>query len=330
MKLRLSLGLAANPRSRPIIDGTVKAEGIELVPSIVDVAELFWRQLKFGDFDVSEMSMSTLMMIKAQGNTDWIGLPIFTTHRFFHTEISVRRQANINQPSDLRGKKIGVPDYQQTSALWARGILEHEFGVAPREMQFWMERLPSHSLAGAVDFKAPPGVSIQQIPADKSMGTMLASGEIDAVMSYNRKLTLLDRSLVDLTSHPDIRPLFADTIAEGARYFGKTGLFPINHGMMIKRSVVEQHPWAVLNLLAAFDAANRVADAQRAEHVAYHVATGTVSSEAGKALRAPIIAHGVKANRAVLETAAAYSFEQGLTPRLMKMEDLFAESTLNQ
>lgn len=330
MKLRLSLGLAANPRSRPIIDGTVKAEGIELVPSIVDVAELFWRQLKFGDFDVSEMSMSTLMMIKAQGNTDWIGLPIFTTHRFFHTEISVRRQANINQPSDLRGKKIGVPDYQQTSALWARGILEHEFGVAPREMQFWMERLPSHSLAGAVDFKAPPGVSIQQIPADKSMGTMLASGELDAVMSYNRKLTLLDRSLVDLTSHPDIRPLFADTIAEGARYFGKTGLFPINHGMMIKRSVVEQHPWAVLNLLAAFDAANRVADAQRAEHVAYHVATGTVSSEAGKALRAPIIAHGVKANRAVLETAAAYSFEQGLTPRLMKMEDLFAESTLNQ
>jgi 4,5-dihydroxyphthalate decarboxylase len=330
MKLQLSLGLAANPRSRPILDGAVKADGIDLIPSIVDVAELFWRQLKFGDFDISEMSMSTLMMIKSQGNTDWIGLPIFTTRRFFHTEIWVRRGANIEQPSDLRGKRIGVPDYQQTSALWARGVIEHEFGVSPRDMQFWMERLPSHSLAGAVEFKAPPGVSIRQIPPEKSMGTMMLSGELDAAMSYNRKLTLLDRSLADLANHPDVRPLFPDTIAEGVRYFRKTGLFPINHGMMIRRSIAERHPWIVLNLLSAFEAANRIADAQRSEHVAYHIAAGAISSEAGKALREPVLAHGVKANRAVLETAAAYSFEQGLTPRLMKMEDLFAESTLNE
>src|SRR5262249_19750122 len=117
MKLRLSLGTAANPRTWPILEGTVKPEGIELVANVVDVAELCWRQLKFGDFDVSEMSMSTLMMMKAQGNTDWVGLPVFTTRRFFHTQAWVRKAARIETPADLKGKRVGVPEYQQTAAL---------------------------------------------------------------------------------------------------------------------------------------------------------------------------------------------------------------------
>ncbi len=102
---------------------------------------MFWRQLKFGDYDVSEMSFSSLMMARAGGNEDWVGLPIFTTRRFFHTGILVRRGSGIETPADLKGKRVGVPEYQQT-ALWTRGILQHEFGVAPKDMEFWMERVP--------------------------------------------------------------------------------------------------------------------------------------------------------------------------------------------
>jgi 4,5-dihydroxyphthalate decarboxylase len=330
MKLQLSLGVAANPRSWPILDGTVKPDGIELVASVVDVAELFWRQLKFGDFDVSEMSMSTLMMLKAQGNDDWVGLPIFTTRRFFHTQVWVRRAAGIETPADLKGKRVGVPEYQQTAALWTRGVIEHEFGVSPREMEFWMERVPTHSHAGAVAFKAPAGVTIHQIPAERSIGEMMLAGELDVAICYNRKLTLIDRSLADLASHPDIKPLFPSPAAEGVRYFRKTGLFPINHGMIVRRAIAERHPWVVLNLLRAYGEAAAIADRLRLQHVEYHIANGTVPPDVADGLRRPAMAHGIKANRAVLETAATYSFEQGLTPRLMALDELFAASTLNQ
>ena len=134
MNLQLSIGLMANPRTWPIFDGRVKADGIDLVPSEVFASELFWRQLKFGDFDLAEMSMSTLMMAVAQGDSRWVGIPVFTTRKFFHSEILVRRSAGIEKPSDLKGRRVGVPEYQQTAALWTRGALEHEFGVHARDI----------------------------------------------------------------------------------------------------------------------------------------------------------------------------------------------------
>ena len=128
--------MASNPRTWPVLDGQVTADGIDLVPSVVHPSELFWRQLRFADFDVSEMSFSSLMMARANGDERWVGLPIFTTRRFFHTEILVRRDSGIEKPADLKGRRVGVPEYQQTAALWSRGILQHEFGVAPKDMEF--------------------------------------------------------------------------------------------------------------------------------------------------------------------------------------------------
>src|SRR5579871_3625023 len=184
MKLQLSLGITSNPRTWPIIDGRAAPDAIDLATSVVDPSELFWRQLRFADFDVSEMSMSSLMMIRAQGDDRFVGLPVFTTRRFFHTNILVRRDARINAPADLKGKRVGVPEYQQTAALWIRGVLQNEFGVAPKDMTFFMERLPSRSHAGAVGFKAPPGVTINQIPKEKGIDSMMVLGELDACMFY--------------------------------------------------------------------------------------------------------------------------------------------------
>jgi len=327
MKLQLSIGLMDNPRTRPILDGRVKPDGIDLIPSDVFASELFWRELKFEDFDLAEMSMSTLMMAVAAGDRRFVGIPVFTTRKFFHTEILVRRGAKIDGPSDLKGKRVGVPEYQQTAALWARGALEHEWGVAARDMEWWMERTPTHSHRGAVGFEPPAGVVIKQVPADKSLGSMMLAGEIDATVHYIRRTNLVDRSTIDLASHRDIKPIFPDPLAEGVRYFKSTGLFPINHGMVIKRSLAEQHPWVVLNVLKAFNAANEIAERERLEHAQYHVAAGLVSEEA---LRTPLVRHGVKANRLVLETAAQYSQEQGLTPRRVKLEELFAPQVLEQ
>jgi 4,5-dihydroxyphthalate decarboxylase len=324
MNLQLSIGITNNPRTWPIIDGTVKPDGIDLIPTVLHPSELFWRQLHFAEFAVAEMSCSSFMIALGRGDARFVGLPIFTTRRFFHTSILVARKAGIDKPAELKGKRVGVPEYQQTAALWARGVLQHEFGVAPADIEFWMERTPEKSHGGATGFTPPPGVVVKQIPADKSIGSMMLAGELDAALHYLSGRNLVDRSRADLASHPDFKYLFADPIAEGIRYYRKTGLFPINHQAVVRRDVFEKEPWVVLNLLKAFSRANDIANAQRLEHVDYHLATGLLSGDAKTAL----LHHGVKANRKVIETIAQYSLEQGLTQRPIKLDELYAPNAL--
>ena len=326
--LKLSLAITNNPRTRPIVDGRVTVAGIDFAITVLGPAEMFWRQLSFAEFDVSEMSMSELMMIRARGDERFIGMPVFTTRRFYHTGILVRKDAGIDSPAGLKGRRIGVPEYIQTSALWTRGVLENEFDVAPSDMTFFMERLPERCHAGAIGFKAPPGVTVNHIPPEKSIASMLLAGELDACMSYIGRQNVVDRSNTDLASHPDIKPLFADPAAEGIRYYNKTGVFPINHGMAVKRAVFEQYPWLAINILSAFKEANDIAESERREHVAYHLETGLLPPDYRKAIAMPLITHGLKANRATLETAAKYSNQQGLTPRVMPMNELFAPNVL--
>jgi len=330
MNISLSIAMASNPRTWPILDGRVKPDGIALIPSVVHPSELFWRQLRFADFDVSEMSFSSLMMATAKGDDRWVGLPIFTTRKFFHAEILVRKDSGIGSPADLKGRRVGVPEYQQTAALWTRGVLEHEFGVAPKDMQFWMERNPFHSHRGAIGFTPPPDVTIHQIPPEKSIGSMMLSGEIEAVIHYIVNPNLVDRSTADLWNHPVVRPLFSDPAAEGIRYYRKTGIFPINHGMVIRREIAEKHPWVILNLHKAYERANEIADQERLSHAEYHIATGLLLGGSTEALRTPLVRHGIKANREVLETAARYSHEQGLTPRQLALEEIFAANAMEQ
>jgi len=330
MRIPFSIGITDNPRTWPVIQQRVKPDGIDLVPTVLHPSELFWRQLRFSEFDVAEMSISSLMIARSKGDDRFVGIPVFTTRLFFHTTILVRKDAKIEKPSDLKGKRVGVPEYQQTAALWVRGVLENEFGVTPRDMTFWMERNPEKSHGGATGFKPPEGVTINRIPEDKSIGSMMLSGELDAVMFYLTDRNIIDRSTVDLHTHPDIKPLFPDPLAEGVRFYRKTGLYPINHGMVMKRELAEKYPWALTNILKAFKEASAVADRERIAQADYYFETGLLPPEGRKAIQTPLITHGVKANRTVLETIAKYSLQQGLTPRLMTMEDLFPPSMLEQ
>jgi 4,5-dihydroxyphthalate decarboxylase len=334
MNLTFSAALTNNPRTWPILDGRVKIEGIDLVPTVLHPSEMFWRQLTFAEFDISEMSISSLLMAKSKGDERFAGIPVFTTRRFFHTSMLTRRDAKIEQPSDLKGKRVGVPEYQQTAALWTRGVLRHEFGVKDGDMEYWMERPPEKSHGGATGFKPPPGVTVHRVPPDKSLGSMMLSGELQAVIHYlahsatSADRNVVDRSTVDLRGHPDIKTLFPDPVAEGVRYFKKTGIYPINHGMVIKRELYDTYPWVVLNIIKAFNEANAIADRERVAHLDYYFETGALPADAKKAAAAPILTHGVKANRKTLETIAQYSNEQGLTPREMKLEEIFAPSAM--
>ena len=329
-ELQLSIAMHPNARSAPVLDGRIKIDGVDLLTTHAFPSEIFWRQLHFSEFDISEMSMSSLLILLASGNRDWVALPVFTTRRFFHTGMWARNDAGIKSPADLKGKRVGVPEYQQTAALWTRGALAHEWGVTAQDMEWWMERPPSHSHGGATGFAPPPGVVIHQVPVETNLGAMVVEGKLDAVVHYIVNDNLVDRSRIDLWNHPAARRLFPDPIAEGVRYYEKTGLYPINHGMVIKRALAEKHPWVILNLMTAFERANAIADRERMDHVADHLATGLIPADAKEALARPVLRHGIKANRAILETCADYSLEQGLTPRRMKLEEIFAPSTMGQ
>jgi 4,5-dihydroxyphthalate decarboxylase len=327
-RLALSIALSDNPNTRPLIDGDIAPEGIGLTPTVIHPSEMFWRQLKFAEFDVSEMSMSSLVIATARGPTPWVALPVFTTREFFHTRMLVRADAGIASPADLKGKRVGVPEYQQTAAIWGRGVLEHEFGVKPRDMEFFMERVPDKSHGGATGFKPPAGVTVHQIPAGTNIGEMLVRGELDATLLYLTHHNLVDRSRIDFNTDPRARPLF-DRAAEGRRYYAKTGIYPINHTVVVRRALLEQHPWIALNLYSAFAAARAQVLRAGGAALASHFETGVLGEDARRALATDPMAYGVKATRKVLETIAEYVHAQGLTDRRVKIEELFAPSTMD-
>lgn len=326
--LTLSIALSDNERTRPITQGRIQPQGVRLIPTVVHPSEMFWRQLKYSDFDISEMSLSSLFIATARGDRRWVALPIYTSRMFFHTNILVRTDRGIVKPEDLRGKRVGVPEYQQTAALWSRGILEHEFGVSARDIDWFMERGPEKSHGGATGFKPPEGVGLNQIAASTNIGEMLVNGELDATLLYLSNRNLVDRSTIDLATVDVVQPLFRDKQAETRRYFAKTGIYPINHTVVIKRELYERHPWLALNLYHAFMAAKKEVENETADTLQAYFDTGLIDPAGQQGLQSDPKAYGMKASRKVIETISQYVHEQGLTERRVGVEELFAPSTL--
>jgi 4,5-dihydroxyphthalate decarboxylase len=324
----LSMCLSDNPRTRPLRDGRVKADGIDLAVSTAHPSEMFWRQLHFAEFEISEMSMSSLLMAIANGDKRWVALPVFTSREFFHTRIMVRTDRGINKPEDLKGKRVAVPEYQQTSALWARGVLQHEFGVTAFDMDWYMERTEEMSHAGATGFQPPKGLKFQHIPANENIGQWLVEGKVDATLLYLNEVNLIDRSTYDISKDPNIRLLFPDIQAEGVRYYKKTDMYPVNHCVVIQRQTVEKNPWIVLNIFKAFEEARNLVNTQTREGAAMYFDLDLLPSDRRGVLNTDPYQYGAKANRRMLESLMQYSFEQGLTPRKLTLEEVFHPATL--
>ncbi len=326
--VQLSLICSDNDRTRPIIEGQVVPDGVDWTVTVAHPSEIFWRQLHHAEFDVSEMSMSSLLMATAHGDTRWAGLPVFTSRRFFHTGILVRIDRGIGHPSDLKGKKAGVPEYQMTAALWTRAALHHVYGVTAQDMDWYMERNPEMSHGGATGFEPLSSLRFQYIPPEKNIGSMMQSGELDAALLYIPGGNLVDRSTADLNRDPHVRRLFPDQRAEGIAYYQKTGFYPINHGMVVKRDTYEKHPWVALNIFNAFlKAKDMVNDRAQALGEVYFD-LGVIPGEYRKVLGMDLFPYGVMSNRTILNSIAQFSHEQGLTPRVLALDEIFIPPSL--
>ncbi|MFS0898821.1 PhnD/SsuA/transferrin family substrate-binding protein [Mycolicibacterium litorale] len=335
--LTLSFASAINERTRPIMDGTVRPEGITLNTVVSDPAETFWRMLKFGDFDVSEMSISSLMMAVERG-ADLVAIPAFPARRFMHLELSCHRDSGIDHPSDLSGKRLAVGDYQQTAALWTRGVLEQDFGVSQYDIQWYMERTPDRSHAAATGFDLPDGISLSYIPPDKSMSTMLFNHEIDAAM-VKRAMRKPSSNAVERSASIKVsaealskvtKPVFGDPLAEGKRFIEAHGFLPVNHTYVVRGDVAREHPWVPFNIFKAMVAAKEVAERDIIKQVPLTLVFAEYYYEKTRELLGKdLFPYGVRANRAALETLADYSHEQGLTKKRVDVDSLFAPSTLD-
>jgi 4,5-dihydroxyphthalate decarboxylase len=331
-KLTLGFISAFNERVDPLMNGTVEAEGVELIPTYSHPAETFWRQLKFGEFEVAEMSMSSYLIAKSQG-ADMIALPVFPSRRLFQTELSCHVNSGITRPEDLAGKKLGVAEYQQTAALWIRGILEHDFGVSQYQIHWYMERSEEMSHGGATGFRPPPGISFNRIAANKSLASTLLANELDVAhvaSPFALVANALDRSSrIGQGDWSRIKPLFPDRMAEGARFHKKHGFLPVNHTYIIRGDIYQKYPWVAFNLYTGFVKAKALARDKMLERIPSALFFGPEYAAMTREIMGDDpFPFGIKANRAMLETIISYSHEQGLTPRKMNVEELFAESTL--
>lgn len=325
--LELSFAAGDCVRFNALLDGRVRAEGVSLRHSHVTPSELFWRQLTFQDFDVSEMSLSSLLIAASRDGTDWWALPVFPWREFFHNWVMVRDGSGIEEPADLAGRRIGVPEYQQTAAVWSRGILKEEFGVDARDVEWFMERTPDLSHGGATAFTAPPGVTIHQIPPEDSMNAMLERGELDAVLLFITEPTMADRSFrPERTRGAGIHPLFGDPVREAARFHRRSGVLPLNHCVVIRRSLVDAHPWLPLNLYRAFDQAREMAFRESRQYSRLEEQLGRVTVTDSSA--ADPYRYGVRANERSLRALIRFQVDQGLVDEAPRLDEVFAPSCL--
>jgi 4,5-dihydroxyphthalate decarboxylase len=264
-----------------------------------------------------------------------IALPVFPSRRLFQTELSYHIDSGITKPEDLADKRLGVAEYQQTAALWIRGILEHDFGVSQYKIHWYMERSEEMSHGAATGFKPPAGISFNRIAPNKSLASTLLENELDVAhvaSPWVLQANALDRSsrIAGKGDWSKIKPLFPDRMAEGARFYKQHGFLPVNHAYIIRGDIYKKYPWIAFNLYTGFVKAKALAREQLLERIPSAL---FFAPEYAAMTREMIgddpFPYGVKANKAMLDTIVAFSHEQGLTPKKMTVEELFAQSTLD-
>ena len=309
-------------RTRPIMDGRVRVEGCAVTYLPLYPEEIFFRAFRYREFDVCELSLSSYIRTVANGTSAYTGIPAFVSRIFRHSGIYIRRDAGIRTPADLRGKRIGVPEYQITAVVWMRGMMQHEYGVRPQEIHWRSggqeepgrdERTPLAPIAG---------LDLQPIDQTKTLVGMLRDGELDALFTARAPSSFR-------RGEEHIARLFPNTREAELAYFKKTGLFPIMHLIGIRTTLLAQYPWLATSVYKAFCEAKALAMVDLCDVNALMVTLPFLEAETREtmaAMGADFWRYGVHENTAEIEALTTYAHEQGLVDRKLTAAELFAPS----
>jgi len=316
--LRLTFACGPFDRTQALRDGSIAPEGIDLTYLAMQPAEIFWRMLQYNEFDMSEMSLSNYSILVSRGNAPYVAIPAFPSRVFRHGYFFINTTKGIEKPADLAGKVGGVPEYSQTASVYMRGLLQHEYGVKPSDIEWVQGR------ADRLGRKLPADIRLTQAPAGVELGDLLERGAIDFMMTANNPVAFRRGS-------PKVRRLFPNYAELEKDYYRRTRIYPIMHTVVVRRDVHEQNPWVALSMYKALC---------RAKEYAYQLLADMGSPKVCSAWLQPLIEeekaiigadwypYGIEPNRPSIEALLQYTHEHGLTDRRVKLEELFAPSAL--
>ena len=313
----LTVGCRQYDHIRALSDGKIPLDDLDLqFVHLTPPSQIFLRMLHDEAYDVSEMSLSSYMIALGKGDRRFVALPVFPSRVFRHSYIWVHAQSGIAMPQDLKGKRVGIADYSMTALLFIRGLLQHQYGVAPQEIH-WFRRRSEHV---AIDI--PPGIRIENIGKDQTLDGLLEAGKLDA-------LAVTSPPRAFLAGSPMVRRLFSDSRAVEAAYYRETKIFPIMHLMVMRRALYEQKPLLARRLCELLEAAKKVAFEGYEEGLSSMPWTHLELEHARQMIGHDVAPYGMQKNLPTLEAATLYSYEQGLTKRRFRVGELFAEETLD-
>jgi 4,5-dihydroxyphthalate decarboxylase len=316
-KLNLSVAVGPYDRTRALVDGSVTIDGVNAVCMTLSPEEIFFRAFRHTEFDICELSLSSFTVKTAQGGGPYVGVPAFVSRMFRHTSIYVRTD-RIKKPEDLKGKKVGLPEYQLTANVWARAMLEEDYGVKPSDIHWIRGGIEDADRPEKISIKLPDHVKLENAPAGKSISALLAEGAIDGFMA--------PRPPSIPGGHPHVGWLFPDPVAAAKDYFKRTGVFPIMHLVGVRRELAEQHPWLPGAVLKAFEQSKAASMELLCDTSATKVTLPFVEerlAEARALMGEDFWPYGIEANRKTLDLFLQYAYEQGVCHRRLTPEELF-------
>ncbi|MBZ5642658.1 MAG: ABC transporter substrate-binding protein [Acidobacteriia bacterium] len=323
-KLRLSLACWNYDRTRALLEDRIPVDGIDLTYINIPVEETFFRMIRHREFDVAEMSLSSYTLSMFREPRPFVAIPVFPSRSFRHSCIYVNRNSGIREPKDLIGKRVGNPEYQLTAGVWIRGILSDDYGVPVSSVAYFRggEEQPGRTEKQSVAL--PPEIRLENIAENKTLNQMLVDGEIDAIYSPRAPSAFMQ-------GNPAVGRLFEDYEPVEREYYQRTKIFPIMHTIVIRREVYEQHRWIAQSLYKAFVQAQREVYEDLFEPAALKTMLPWQIRHAEQTrdlMGKDFWPYGFEPNVHGLSTFLRYSFEQGLSKRLLQPQELFVPEAL--
>ncbi len=326
-RLHISLACWNYDRCRPLLDGRVRPEGLDINYIPTSAEETFFRMTGFKEFDVAEMSLSTYVLTLSEGSNPppFIAIPVFPSRSFRHSSIFINRQGRISKPEDLVGKKVGLPEYQLTACVWIRGIMSEEYHVPIDSPSYFTGGLEAAGRKEKLKLRLPRNIRINRIRKNQTLSSMVEAGEIDALYSPRAPSNLADHRVGS-----KVVRLFKDYEEEEKRYFKKTRIFPIMHVIVMRRELYERNKWLARSLYKGFVEAQRIAYEELSQTFALAYMDpwlGAHIAETRQLMGYDYWPYGLENNEKTLATFLRYSFEQGIAKHVLRPEDIFAPET---
>ena len=324
-RLRLSFATSDYEHVRDVTMGTVEPEGIELVPITLQIEEMFYRFINFEEFDISEISSGKYTSMISQGDERFVGLPIFPSRVARQSSVYILPDGPIKKAEDLRGRRVGVPEWGQSASVYSRGWIEHDVGIPLTEIEWYQAGVNQPGRKEKVALNLPKGIVLNPEP-EKSLSSMLLSGEIDAILTAHAP------ELVEKRDNRIVR-LFPNYREVEKQYYRDTGIWPIMHLYAIRREVFEANPWVAQSMCKALTEAKNRSMERMLDITACRVPVGWIydmAEELRNLFGDDFYPYGIEPNRKTLEAFLLYGYEQGLFHKHLKPEDMFPKEVQSE